>query len=60
MNLNLTPFTVGWALIAAVTLGLAIYRKLLSFHEDDYLHVAEGQSGLVSQQFQMAHKFSAA
>jgi len=56
MNLNLTPIVVVWACIAIVTAGLALYRKLITLHEDDYLHVHEGEARIVSQQFQIAHK----
>jgi len=56
MNLNLTPIAVVWALLALVTAGLALYRKLLTHNEDDYLHVHEGEARIVSQQFQLAHK----
>jgi hypothetical protein len=59
MNLNLMPIAIGWALIAVLTAGLALYRKLLTHHEDDYLHVHEGEARIVSQQFQLAHKVDA-
>jgi hypothetical protein len=59
MNVNLTPFVVIWACFGIVTLGLALYRKLLSMREDDYLHVSEGQAKLVQQQVTMAERLSA-
>ena len=59
MNLNLTPFAIAWASLALITAGLALYRKLLTHHEDDYLHVHEGEARIVSQQFQLAHKVEA-
>jgi hypothetical protein len=59
MNTNLTPFVVIWAFLGATTLGLALYRKLLSLREDDYIHVADSQTKLVSEQFTLARKMDA-
>ena len=54
--MNLTPFTVIWACLAAAVLGLALYRKLVTRNEDDYVHVADGEAKLIPQQIATAHK----
>ncbi len=56
MNVNLTPFAVIWACLALITAGLALYRKMITHHEDDYLHVHEGEARVVAQQFVLAHR----
>lgn len=57
--MNLTPYTVIWACIAAAVLGLALYRKLVTRNEDDYVHVADGEAKIIPQQVAMANKLDA-
>ncbi len=54
MNLNLTPFTVVWALLALVVLGLIAYRKVVSSHEDETLHLSN--QAVIPQQVSIAQK----
>ncbi|HEY1239670.1 MAG TPA: hypothetical protein VGF16_03895 [Bryobacteraceae bacterium] len=39
MHINFTPFAVLWALLAAVVLFMAGYRKTISSKEEDTLHL---------------------
>ena len=54
--MSLTPFAVIWACLAVAVLGLALYRKLVTRNEDDYVHVAEGEAKLIPQQIATAQK----
>lgn len=54
--MNITPFFVIWACIAAGAAGLALYRKLITRNEDDYIHVAEGEAKAIPQQMAVAQK----
>jgi hypothetical protein len=54
MNLTLAPFTIIWALIALVVLGLIAYRKAVSSHEDETLHLSN--QSVIPQQVTIAHK----
>ena len=51
-----TPFIVLWFVLALVTLGLAVYRKLIAMREDDYIHVGPGQDALITKQISTARK----
>jgi uncharacterized membrane protein len=44
MNMNFVPFLVLWALLAVSVLALFVWRKTVSSHEDDHLHVLGGAS----------------
>lgn len=39
MNINFTPFAILWAVLALVVLVMAGYRKMVSGHEDETLHL---------------------
>ena len=54
MNSHLIPFVVIWAALAAVVLVLIAWRKAISSHEDDSLHVS--QAGAAQQQIGLSHK----
>jgi len=41
MNINFTPLTILWALLALVVLFLAGYRKVVSGQEDETLHLGD-------------------
>ncbi|HEY7390639.1 MAG TPA: hypothetical protein VH640_19125 [Bryobacteraceae bacterium] len=40
MSFNFMPFAILWVVFAAVILGLAAYRALVSEHEEDALHLS--------------------
>jgi len=55
--MNFVPFLVLWALLAMTVLALFVWRKTVSSHEDDNLHVMDGASVEKSAaQSVMAHK----
>jgi hypothetical protein len=56
MNFALTPFVAGWVVLVCVVASLAIYRRTISTREDDMLHVADGESGRISKQAEIAHR----
>jgi len=52
-------FTFGVAVFLAmtvITMGLALYRKLLTMHEDDYIHLGPSGDRLIPEQRTMAHR----
>jgi hypothetical protein len=52
----MTAAFIGWALLATITIGLALYRKFVAWnHEDDMIHLSGGQN-LISQQVETADK----
>ena len=52
--INLVPLVSSWGLLAAVVIALIIYRKTISSHEDDTLHVRDKTATM--QQNTVAHK----
>jgi hypothetical protein len=52
----MTPLVIVWFVIGLATAGLALYRKLLSMHEEDVIHLAAGEERLIPQQAKLAHK----
>jgi hypothetical protein len=54
--MNWTPYLATWSFFAAIVIGLAIYRKMLSTHEDDTLHISEGGARLIPEQIAMANR----
>jgi len=49
----------AWAVLAAVTITLMIYRAVIGTDEDESLHVAGGGARLVAQQQAMFKKLGA-
>lgn len=52
-------FTSGVVIFLALTvftMGLALYRKLLTMHEDDYIHLGPSGDKLLPQQRTMARR----
>ena len=56
MNFNLLPFAVLWMALALVVIGLIAYRKWIAKDEDDSLHIADSEMGMVSRQVVVANK----
>jgi len=49
--MNFTPYIILWSLLALVVLGLALYRKVITTHdEDDLVHISEGEQRLIPHQ----------
>jgi hypothetical protein len=54
-TLNLLPFAVIWAILAAIVIFLIVYRRRVAHQEDDTLRVLEG-SDAITQQVSIAKK----
>jgi len=54
VNVNLMPYFVLWVALAAVVIGMIIWRKTVSSHEDEALHVLD--AGALNQQVSVGHK----
>lgn len=55
--MNLIPFVVIWSAMGLAVLGLALYRKLVTLHEEeDLLHLAEGEEKMIPHQVALASK----
>jgi len=52
--LTLTPFVVIWAAVAVVTLGLALYRKVISASEQDIVFLSASEAGNIPKQQALA------
>jgi hypothetical protein len=49
-GIDLTPAVVIWVVLAIATLGLELYRKLVSSGEGDLIHLGPGQERHISEQ----------
>ena len=56
--MSFTPYVVFWLILGFATLGLALYRKLISLKEEDYLHLAPGEEKLILKQEALAHRLN--
>lgn len=54
--MNFVPFVTIWALLAVVVLALAAYRQILAYHEDDSVHLADKEAGVIQQQMSLASR----
>jgi hypothetical protein len=55
--MSLMPFVILWAVSGVAVLGLALYRKVLTFHGDDeFVHLAQGEERLIPQQVALGNK----
>jgi hypothetical protein len=57
--MNFIPFLVGWAFLVSATITLMIYRAVIGGHEDESLHVLDGEARMVTQQQVMFKKLGA-
>ena len=55
MNFLNSPWVILWLILAAVVAGLAFYRRILTSHEDDIVHVS-GEGRVLSQQVSLGQK----
>ena len=53
---NLTPAVMIWVVFAIATLGLALYRKLVSAREEDLVHLGPGEERHIPEQLALASK----
>lgn len=49
MNIDLMPFLIGGAVLAAVVIAMAVWRMAASSREDDSIHVLEEASVVQGQ-----------
>lgn len=56
--MNLTPWVIGWAVLAVVVVMLMIYRWMVANREDDSLHVSDAETAVVDQQLVVAKKLA--
>jgi hypothetical protein len=55
--MNLIPYFVLWGILAIAVLGLALYRKLITFHGDGALiHLAAGEENQIPQQVALSNR----
>ncbi len=54
-----TPAIVIWAILAIATLGLALYRKLISAGEEDLIHLGPGEERQIPEQVALAGRLKA-
>ena len=52
----MNSLVVLWFVLGIATAGLALYRKLVSLHEEDFIHLAAGEEVHIPEQVAMAHK----
>ncbi|MBA3975957.1 MAG: hypothetical protein C0504_17260 [Candidatus Solibacter sp.] len=57
-DVNLLPYAIAWAVLALVVILLAFWRKNISAHEDDTLHLGGGAEVHVKQQEEIAKKLA--
>ena len=56
---NLTTYVSGWMVLAFVVIGLALYRKFVSAHEEDpYIHISEGEASQIPHQVAVNQKIA--
>jgi uncharacterized membrane protein len=53
-DINLTPAVVIWVILAIATLGLALYRKLISASEEDLIRLGPGEERQIPTQVALA------
>jgi hypothetical protein len=54
--MNYVPLLIVWWLLAASVIVLIVWRGMVASGEDDSLHVADGEQGMIRQQTAIAEK----
>lgn len=54
--MNLVPYVATWIPLAVVVVVLAVYRSLIASHEDETIHVLEGDAPAVTAQVKLSRK----
>lgn len=52
---NLMPFFYAWGVLVLAIVCLALYRKYVSMHEDNYLHLDEAEARQIPKQVAVFH-----
>ena len=56
--MNLSILLYVWGAFAVATAGLALFRKFVANHKDDFVHSGPGQEKLIERQAETAHKLA--
>jgi hypothetical protein len=56
--MNLTPIVMLWAVLGLATLGLALYRKMMTQNEQDVVHLGAGEEKQIPQQADLVKKLA--
>ena len=54
--MNLTFYLATWIPLAVVVGALAIYRNMMASHEDETIHVLDGDTPQIAAQMKLSHK----
>ena len=54
--MNLTFYLATWIPLAVLVGVLAIYRNMMASHEDESIHVLDGDAPQVAEQVRLSHK----
>lgn len=57
--MNLFPYLATWVPLFIIVVALAIYRSVMASHEDETIHVFEGDAPAVAAQAKLSHKLDA-
>jgi hypothetical protein len=57
--MNFTPYAIAWGFLVLTTITLMIYRAVIGSHEDESLHVLDGEARMVVEQQAMFKKLGA-
>ena len=52
----MTTYLIVFAVLAVAVLALAGWRQMLDLHEDDTVHLADGEEGMIKDQVILAQK----
>lgn len=47
---------IAWAALTVVVITLALFRKFATRHEDAYVHLADSEAAVISEQVTVARK----
>ncbi len=56
--MSFVPFVVVLAVLAVIVVVLLVYRHSLTAHEDDTVHIMDGEEAIVYQQEALAKKLA--
>ena len=56
--MSFTAFAVLFVVLVVATAAIALYRKFVSMHEDDMIHICAGEEKLIPQQIAVAKKLA--
>ena len=54
--MNLVPYLATWIPLAVIVFVLAIYRNMMASHEDESIHVLDGDAPAVASQVKLSRR----